>query len=67
MGQLYQGNLPYRVPVWQRAGTLGSRKFDNGLEIINLAAGKPDGKVALMGKRCVLHAHAHASCVFAPV
>ena len=35
------------------AGTLGSRKFDNGLEIINLAAGKPDGKVALMGKRCV--------------
>ena len=35
------------------AGTLGARKFDNGLEIINLAAGKPDGKVALMGKRCV--------------
>ena len=35
------------------AGTLGSRKFDNGLEIVNVAAGKPDGKVALMGKRCV--------------
>ncbi len=35
-------------------GTLGSRKFDNGLEIINLANGKPDAKVALPGKRCVM-------------
>ena len=34
------------------AGSLGSRKFDNGLEVINVAAGKPDGKVALAGKRC---------------
>jgi hypothetical protein len=45
------------------AGSLGSRKFDNGLEIINLSAGKPDGKVALAGKRCVpaLRARACAS------
>jgi hypothetical protein len=34
------------------AGSLGSRKFDNGLEIVNISNGKPDGKVALMGKRC---------------
>jgi FK506-binding nuclear protein len=32
-------------------GSLGSRKFDNGMEVINLGAGKPDGKVALPGKR----------------
>lgn len=31
-------------------GTLGSRKFDNGMEIINLSNGRPDGKVALPGK-----------------
>lgn len=32
-------------------GSLGSRKFTNGLEVINLVNGKPDGKVALPGKR----------------
>jgi hypothetical protein len=34
-------------------GSQGSRKFTNGLEIIMLANGKPDGKVAIPGKRCV--------------
>ncbi len=35
------------------------------VEIINLAAGKPDGKVALMGKRCVPGAPALLCAAFA--
>ena len=33
------------------SGSLGSRVFDNGLEVINVKAGGPNGKTALPGKR----------------
>ena len=37
----------------------------SAVEIINLAAGKPDGKVALMGKRCVPAAARQMHCSLA--
>ena len=32
-------------------GTLGKRTFDNGLEVISVSSGPPEGKAALPGKR----------------